>query len=73
MTEQTFAVTGLRCEGCVETITNALSALPSVRTVEVELDAAGASAVRVCTDTELTREQVQATLAHHRGLARGGE
>ncbi|BBA90575.1 heavy-metal-associated domain-containing protein [Mycobacterium pseudoshottsii] len=69
MTEQTFAVTGLRCEGCVETITNALSALPSVLTVEVELDAAGASAVRVCTDTELTREQVQATLADNGDFA----
>ncbi|MEK1113742.1 hypothetical protein OSJ14_19965 [Mycobacterium ulcerans] len=40
-----------------------------VRTVEVELDAAGASAVRVCTDTELTREQVQATLADHGDFA----
>jgi copper chaperone CopZ len=62
MAEQTFAVAGLRCQGCVETISNALNALQSVRAVSIDLDTEGASTVRVSTETELTNEQVEAAL-----------
>lgn len=62
MAEQTFSVEGLHCQGCVGTITDALTALRPVRAVAVELNTEGASAVRVSTDVELTREQVQAAL-----------
>lgn len=63
MAEQTFAVEGLRCAGCVETVTNALTALQPVRSVSVELDAEGRSTVRVSADVEITHDQVQAALA----------
>ena len=63
MTEQSFSVDGLRCGGCVETITNALLALPPVSAVDIDLDTNGTSTVRISTDTELTRDQVQAALS----------
>lgn len=62
MAEQTFSVTGLHCEGCVGTITTALTALRPVTAVDIDLNTEGASAVRVSTNVELTREQVQAAL-----------
>ncbi|AGZ51539.1 heavy-metal-associated domain protein [Mycobacterium kansasii 824] len=63
MAEQTFSVDGLRCAGCVDTVTNALTALQRVNSVAVDLDADGPSTVRISADVELTREQVQAALA----------
>jgi copper chaperone CopZ len=62
MTEQTFSVDGLHCQGCVETISNALTALGPVSSVSIDLDTKGTSTVRISTDVELTREQVQAAL-----------
>ena len=62
MAEQTFSVTGLHCQGCVETITTALSALHPVTAVGIDLNTEGTSAVRVSTNVELTREQVQHAL-----------
>lgn len=62
MAEQTFAVTGLHCPGCVGTITNALTALKPVTAVSIDLDTSGASTVRVSTHAELTKEQVEAAL-----------
>lgn len=62
MAEQTFSVTGLHCGGCVGTITTALTALKPVTAVSIDLNTEGASAVRVSTNVELTREQVQTAL-----------
>ncbi|MFV8318453.1 heavy-metal-associated domain-containing protein [Mycobacterium sp. 23] len=62
MAEQTFSVTGLHCEGCVATITTALTALKPVTAVSIDLNTEGTSAVRVSANTELTAEQVQAAL-----------
>ncbi|BBX75736.1 heavy-metal-associated domain-containing protein [Mycobacterium shinjukuense] len=62
MAEQTFSVDGLQCQGCVETVTTALTALGPVGSVSIDLDTNGASTVRISTDVELTREQVQAAL-----------
>ena len=62
MAEQTFSVDGLHCEGCVQTITTALTALRPVSAVSVDLNSEGTSAVRISTDVELSPEQVQAAL-----------
>ncbi|UGT82110.1 heavy-metal-associated domain-containing protein [Mycobacterium kansasii] len=48
MAEQTFSVDGLRCAGCVDTVTNALTALQRVNSVAVDLDADGPSTVGCC-------------------------
>ena len=63
MAEQSFLVDGLRCGGCVETITTALLALQPVNAVDIDLDTNGTSTVRISTDIELTRDQVQAALS----------
>ncbi|OBK19686.1 heavy-metal-associated domain-containing protein [Mycobacterium asiaticum] len=62
MAEQTFSVTGLHCQGCVETITTALTALKPVTAVSIDLDTESASAVHVSSTTGLTAEQVQTAL-----------
>jgi copper chaperone len=65
MAEQTFQLEGLRCQGCVDTVTTALSSLSSVGAVSVDLDTEVSSTVRISTGTELTRDQVQAALSAH--------
>lgn len=62
MAEQTFSVDGLHCQGCVGTITTALTALKPVHAVSIDLNAEGTSTVRISTDIELSRDQVQAAL-----------
>lgn len=62
MAEQMFSIDGLKCEGCVETITTALTALQPVNAVEIDLNTNGPSAVRVSTNVELTLDEVQAEL-----------
>ncbi|MHA7651519.1 heavy-metal-associated domain-containing protein [Mycobacterium sp. ML4] len=62
MAEQTFSVDGLHCDGCVATITGALSALQPVSAVSIDLNTEGTSVVTISTIVELTREQVQAAL-----------
>ncbi|MBJ8325125.1 heavy-metal-associated domain-containing protein [Streptococcus pacificus] len=37
--EKTYEMTGLKCQGCVDTVTEKLSALKSVENVSVNLDA----------------------------------
>ncbi|TGD87020.1 heavy-metal-associated domain-containing protein [Mycolicibacterium sp. CH28] len=62
MSQQTFMVAGLHCQSCVRIVSEALTALPTVSGVEVDLDADGASAVRVEADADLSVEQVRAAL-----------
>ena len=62
MAEQTFSVDGLSCQGCVETITTALMSLRPVSAVCIDLDTDGSSTVRISTNVELTREQVETAL-----------
>lgn len=59
---QTFMVTGLHCQSCVRVVSSALTALPTVSAVEVDLDAEGASTVRVEAAADLSVEQVRAAL-----------
>ncbi len=60
---QTFSVTGLNCQSCVNHVTSALSALEGVRSVTVDLDPKGTSTVHVESTDPLTDDQVQAALA----------
>jgi copper chaperone CopZ len=62
MSQQTFKVTGLHCQSCVRVVSGALTALPTVSAVEVDLDADGPSTVRVETVADLSVEQVRAAL-----------
>ena len=59
---QTFLVTGLTCEHCVHAVTQEVSALPGVSTVEVALVPGGASTVSVVTDHELAPDEVEAAV-----------
>jgi copper chaperone CopZ len=63
MSQQTFQVSGLHCQSCVRIVSTALGALPNVSAVEVDLGTDGPSTVRIDADSDLTAEQVQATLA----------
>ena len=65
MTQQTFAVQGLRCEGCVDTITKALLSLPGVTSVEITLVHGAPSPVQIEADRVLDRAEVQAALSAH--------
>lgn len=63
MAEFTVPVDGLHCNGCVETVTDALSALGGVSSVTVDLDTKGVSQVHVDADTELSDQQIGDALA----------
>ncbi|MBI3689726.1 MAG: heavy-metal-associated domain-containing protein, partial [Mycolicibacterium aromaticivorans] len=38
---QTFKITGLHCQSCVRVVTGALTALPTVSAVDIDLDPEG--------------------------------
>ena len=59
---QTFSVTGLSCQSCVNHVTEALSALSGVEGVRIDLDPKGASAVHVEASRSLTDDEVQEAL-----------
>jgi Cu+-exporting ATPase len=56
---QRFNVTGMTCQNCVRHVSQALNALPGVRSVQVDLDSGSA---QLDVDRELPREQVTAAL-----------
>ena len=58
---QTFKIAGLHCQSCVRVVTGALTALPTVNAVDIDLDAEGESTVRV--DGDISVEQVREALA----------
>ena len=60
---QTFSVTGLNCQSCVNHVTSALSALAGVESVSVDLDPTGTSAVHVEASTPLTDDEVAEALS----------
>ena len=60
---QTFSVTGLSCQNCVNHVTEALSALAGVTAVSVELEPKGTSTVHVEASGPLSDDEVQAALA----------
>ena len=54
-----YTVTGMTCEHCVAAVTSELSALPGVRSVDVDLVAGGASTVTVTSDGPLGEDVVR--------------
>lgn len=59
---QTFSVTGLSCQSCVNHVTEALNALPGVEGVRIDLEPKGASAVHVEASRSLSDDEVQEAL-----------
>jgi copper chaperone len=62
MAKQQFRVDGLHCDGCAQTVTDALMGLPTVTAVDVDLDTKGSSTVRVDAEAPLSAAQVQSAL-----------
>lgn len=60
---QTFSVTGLNCQSCVNHVTEAISGLAGVESVSIDLDPKGTSTVHVEAAQPLTDDDVQAALA----------
>lgn len=56
---QTISVTGMTCQNCVRHVSQALSALPGVRSVNVDLSSGAAS---LDVEREISREQLVAAL-----------
>jgi len=56
---QTISVTGMTCQNCVRHVGQALSVLPGVRSVDVDLDG---GAARLDTEREIPRAELTAAL-----------
>ena len=56
---QTISVTGMTCQNCVRHVTEALQALPGVRSAEVDL---ASGTARLETDRELPAAELRAAL-----------
>lgn len=56
---QTINVTGMTCQNCVRHVSQALGALPGVRSVSVDLQSASAE---IETDREITASELRAAL-----------
>lgn len=57
-----YLVQGMTCSHCVASVTEELSALDGVQSVNVQLDAAGASRVTVAADRPLDVDAVRAAI-----------
>jgi copper chaperone CopZ len=66
---QTFSVTGLSCQSCVNHVTEALIGLAGVEGVRIDLDPKGASAVHVEASRALSEDEVQAALEEEGGYS----
>lgn len=55
-TTTTYHITGMTCGHCVSSVTNELSALPGVHSVEVDL---GAGTAKVTSDAVLSIDEVR--------------
>jgi copper chaperone len=62
MATQVFSIDGLHCHGCAETVTSAISGLPTVSSVTVDLDTKGTSTVTVEAEQTLSGADVQSVL-----------
>lgn len=60
---QTFSVTGLNCQSCVNHVTGALSALAGVQSVTVDLEPKGTSTIHVDSAQPLNDDEVAEALA----------
>lgn len=62
MTTETYTVSGMTCDHCVNAVTEELTALPGVTTVDVDLNAGADSQVSVTSENTLNVEQVRAAV-----------
>ncbi len=62
MTTTNYTVSGMTCGHCVAAVTDELSALPGVRTVDVDLVAGGESTVTVTSDSPVDDSAVRAAV-----------
>ncbi|MFI1918749.1 heavy metal-associated domain-containing protein [Nocardia sp. NPDC020380] len=62
MSKATFSVDGLHCQGCVDTVEKAISHIPDVHSVSVDLNIRGVSKVVVDADHQLDAGEVQKAL-----------
>ena len=61
--KQVLTVTGMTCGHCAHAVTEELSALPGVTSVEVDLVPEGSSTVTVEARSDLTTDQITEALA----------
>jgi len=61
-TTTTYSVQGMTCGHCASAVSEEISALEGVRSVDVELVAGGTSTVRVASDAPLADDAVAAAL-----------
>lgn len=59
----TYDVAGMTCDHCVRSVTEELTAIPEVTSVEVALEPDGASAVTVHSDAPVARAVVSAAIS----------
>jgi len=62
MNIQTFPVTGMTCNHCVNAVTSELKEIPGVTDVDVDLVADGKSTVTVASETAIDEQAVAAAL-----------
>ncbi len=62
MTTTNYTVTGMTCRHCVSAVTDEVSALPGVTSVDVDLVAGGESTMTVASDSPLDDERVRAAV-----------
>ena len=62
MSTQTYSVSGMTCEHCVNAVTQEVSAVPGVTSVAIDLNAGGNSTVVVESDVPLDIDAVRAAV-----------
>lgn len=62
MSESTYAVAGMTCGHCVQSVTDEVGALPGVGSVTVDLVAGGTSSVKVTSTAPLEVDAVRAAV-----------
>lgn len=62
MSTTTYSVDGLHCQGCVNTVTRTITALPDVKSVSVDLNTRGVSTVTIDAGHELATSEIQEAL-----------
>ncbi|GAB3569022.1 heavy-metal-associated domain-containing protein [Spelaeicoccus albus] len=62
MTTATYTVSGMTCEHCVHAVTEELTAVPGVSSVDIDLNPGNDSRVSVTSEAPLDVEQVRAAV-----------
>lgn len=62
MTTTTLKIDGMTCGHCVSSVTEELSEIPGVTSVDVDLHAGGTSPVSITSERELSPEEISAAV-----------